>query len=43
MDFSLKYLLKQQWTTVAFVTQDRVNFHEIFKVFVVIDQKICGV
>ena len=33
-----------QWSaTVDFVTQDEPIFHEIFKIFVVINQKLCGV
>ena len=31
------------WATVDFVTQDGPFFHEIFKIFVVINQKLCGV
>ena len=31
------------WATVHFVTQDEPSFHEIFKIFVVINQKLCGV
>ena len=40
----MKFLFKNI-NTVAddFVTQDEPIFHEIFKIFVVINQKLCGV
>ena len=42
LKFYFKILI--QWSaTVDFVTQDEPIFHEIFKIFVVINQKLCGV
>ena len=36
-------IIRHCWATVDFVTQDGPFCHEIFKIFVVINQKLCGV
>ena len=33
----------QYKVTVSFINEDGANFHEIFKIFVVINQTPCGV
>ena len=41
-NFCFKIIIHYQ-ATVDFVTQDGPFFHETFKIFVVINQKLCGV